>query len=58
MELPVLFSPYPVHGPSASKVNRFVAGVQVFSFHCRLSLLKIFSVPLDAFSGLASSSLL
>ena len=26
---------HPIHGPSASKVNRFVAGAQVFSFHCR-----------------------
>ena len=30
----VLFSAYPVHGSSVSKVNRFVAGAQVFSFHC------------------------
>ena len=34
MELPVLFSAYLVHRPSAGKVNCFVAGVQVFSFHC------------------------
>ena len=33
VELPVLFSAYPVHGPSASKVNRFVSGAQVFSLH-------------------------
>ena len=24
----------PVHGPSAGEVNRFVSGMQVFSFHC------------------------
>ena len=34
MELPVLFSTYLVHRPSAGKVNCFVGGVQVFSFHC------------------------
>ena len=31
----VLFFAYPVRGPSASEVTRFVAGAQVFSFHCR-----------------------
>ena len=30
-----LFSAYPVYGLSVSKVNCFVAGVQIFSFHCR-----------------------
>ena len=56
----VLCSAYPVHGLSASEVNCFVAGAQVFSFHCRTVVfhhLTIF-VPLDVFSGLASSSLL
>ena len=26
---------HPIHGPSVSRVNCFVAGAQVFSFHCR-----------------------
>ena len=30
----MLFSAYPIHGPSVSEVNRFVSGAQVFSFHC------------------------
>ena len=30
----VLFFAYPIRGLSASKVTRFVAGAQVFSFHC------------------------
>ena len=31
----MLFFAYPVRGPSASEVTRFVACAQVFSFHCR-----------------------
>ena len=56
----VLCSAYPVHGPSASEVNRFVAGTQVFSFHCRTVVFHRLTVfaPLDAFSGQASLSLL
>ena len=34
VELPVLFSAYRIHGPSASKVNRFDSGAKVFSLHC------------------------
>ena len=30
----MLFSAYPVHGPSVSEVNHFVSDAQVFSFHC------------------------
>ena len=33
--MPCWFFAYPVRGPSASEVTRFVAGAQVFSFHCR-----------------------
>ena len=50
----MLFSAYPIHEPSASKVNRFVASAQVF-FHCCVLLYHLNAiVPLDAFSGLAS----
>ena len=31
----MLFFAYPVRGPSASEVTRFIACAQVFSFHCR-----------------------
>ena len=61
VDLPMLFSAYPVYGLSAREVNCFASGVQVFSFHCRTVVfhpLEKFSVPLDVFSGLASSSFL
>ena len=39
----VLFFAYPVRGPSASEVTRFVAGAQVF-FHCRTVVFQHLNV--------------